>query len=44
MQPISGNTKVFGILADPIHHVKTPQAINRLFESSGFDEIGRAHV
>ena len=39
MQPISGNTKVFGILADPIHHVKTPQAINRLFESSGFDGV-----
>ena len=39
MRPISGNTRIFGILADPIHHVKTPQAINRLFESRGFDGV-----
>jgi shikimate dehydrogenase len=39
MPTISGNTKVFGILADPIHHVKTPQAIHRLFEARGFDGV-----
>ncbi|ROZ61379.1 shikimate dehydrogenase, partial [Ramlibacter sp. WS9] len=39
MHSISGNTRIFGILADPIHHVKTPQAINRLFESMGFDGV-----
>ena len=39
MHSISGNTRVLGILADPIHHVKTPQAINRLFESRGFDGV-----
>ena len=24
MHEITGRTRVFGILADPIHHVKTP--------------------
>ena len=36
---ISGNTRLFGILADPIHHVKTPHGINRLFEARGFDGV-----
>ena len=39
MTTISGRTRVFGILADPVHHVKTPQAINRLFEAQGFDGV-----
>ena len=29
MSEITGTTRIFGILADPIHHVKTPQGINR---------------
>jgi shikimate dehydrogenase len=38
-QEITGNTKVFGILADPIHHVKTPQGINRLLAEKSFDGV-----
>lgn len=36
---ITGDTKIFGILADPIHHVKTPQRINNHFRKVGFDGI-----
>lgn len=36
---ITGRTKVFGILADPIQHVKTPQEINRLFEQEAVDAV-----
>ncbi|MCW2102073.1 UNVERIFIED_ORG: shikimate dehydrogenase [Pseudomonas psychrophila] len=36
---ISGTTRVFAILADPIHHVQTPQAMNRLFSSMGLDQV-----
>lgn len=39
MQVITGNTQVFGILADPIHHVKTPQRINSYFAAEGFDGV-----
>jgi hypothetical protein len=39
MQEITGRTRVFGILADPIHHVKTPQALNALMEKRGFDGV-----
>ncbi len=39
MQVITGNTQVFGILADPIHHVKTPQRINSHLEAEGFDGV-----
>lgn len=39
MSDITGHTKVFAILADPIHHVKTPQGINRLFAAEGFDGV-----
>ena len=39
MNEITGNTKVFGILADPIHHVKTPQKINRLFAEKSVDGV-----
>ncbi|CAN5344354.1 shikimate 5-dehydrogenase [soil metagenome] len=36
---ISGTTRLFGILADPIHHVKTPQAINALMAGQGVDAV-----
>ncbi len=39
MQVITGNTQVFGILADPIHHVKTPQRINAHLVGEGFDGV-----
>ncbi len=39
MQIITGNTQLFAILADPIHHVKTPQRINSHFEAEGFDGV-----
>ncbi|QTG16940.1 shikimate dehydrogenase (plasmid) [Agrobacterium tumefaciens] len=34
---ISGKTRVFGILADPIYHVKTPQTMNAVFDGHGLD-------
>ncbi|QRG07374.1 shikimate dehydrogenase [Xanthobacter dioxanivorans] len=36
---ISGLTRVFGILADPIHHVKTPQMLNALMAREGRDGV-----
>ncbi|MFD0860434.1 shikimate dehydrogenase family protein [Roseovarius aquimarinus] len=39
MSQITGNTKLYGILADPIHHVKTPQVMNRLFAEEGHDGV-----
>lgn len=39
MTTISGRTRVFGILGDPIHQVKTPQFINPLFASQGLDAV-----
>lgn len=39
MPEISGHTQVFGILADPIHQVKTPQAFNALMARRGFDGV-----
>jgi hypothetical protein len=39
MHEITGRTRIFGILADPIHHVKTPQALNALMEKRGFDGV-----
>ncbi len=39
MTDITGNTRVYGILADPIHHVKTPQVMNRLFDEIGHDGV-----
>lgn len=39
MHIITGNTQIFGILADPIHHVKTPQRINSHLEAEGFDGV-----
>jgi shikimate dehydrogenase len=37
--PITGRTRLFGILADPIHHVRAPQAINAVFAQRGFDGV-----
>lgn len=39
MREITGHTRVFGILADPIQQVKTPQALNALMEKRGFDGV-----
>lgn len=39
MNEITGTTKLFGILADPIHHVKTPQRMNAHFEQLGYDGV-----
>jgi shikimate dehydrogenase len=39
MNQITGATRVYAILADPIHHVKTPQGINSLFQQAGVDAV-----
>ena len=39
MKEITGNTQVFGIMADPIHHVKAPPKINRLFAEKSIDGV-----
>lgn len=39
MTEISGRTRVWGILADPIHHVKTPQALNAMMRERGVDGV-----
>lgn len=39
MNTITGKTRLYAIVADPIHHVKTPQAINRLMEERGYDGV-----
>ncbi len=39
MIPISGHTRIFGILADPIHHVRTPQVMNAAFAAAGADAV-----
>jgi shikimate dehydrogenase len=39
MREITGHTKIWGILADPIHHVKTPQVANALMETRGVDGV-----
>jgi len=36
---ISGATRLLGIVADPIAHVRTPQAINRLLAERGVDAV-----
>ena len=36
---ISGKTKIFFMLADPIGHVRTPEVINPMFEARGIDAI-----
>lgn len=39
MNTITGKTRLYAIVADPIHHVKTPQAINRLMAERGTDGV-----
>ena len=39
MSEISGHTRIWGILADPIAHVKTPQMINRVAQERGVDGV-----
>ncbi len=36
---VTGTTRIWGILADPIHHVQTPQALNALMGERGIDGI-----
>ncbi len=37
--PISGKTSVYGIIADPIGHVRGPTIFNPLFEKLGMDAV-----
>jgi len=37
--PISGATRVYGIIADPIVQVRTPQALNEIFVEHGMDAV-----
>jgi shikimate dehydrogenase len=39
MREITGNTRIFGIIADPVHHVKTPQGINAVLARRGLDGV-----
>jgi len=39
VREITGTTRIFGVLADPIHHVKAPQLINALFAAHDFDGV-----
>ncbi len=39
MATITGATRVFGILADPIAHVRTPALFNALLEEAGVDGV-----
>lgn len=36
---ITGHTRLLAIVADPIHHVKTPQRINKLLRAQGVDAV-----
>ena len=36
---ISGKTKVFGCIADPIDHVRAPSVFNPLFEKYDVDAV-----
>ncbi len=36
---ITGHTRFLAIVADPIHHVKTPQRINTLLRAHGIDAV-----
>jgi shikimate dehydrogenase len=36
---ISGNSRVFMIIADPVFHLKTPQAFNQRFQNDGVDAV-----
>ena len=39
MPDVTGHTRLFGILADPIHHVKTPQVMHEVFARHGIDGV-----
>ncbi|HYD31103.1 MAG TPA: shikimate dehydrogenase [Azospirillaceae bacterium] len=39
MPEITGATRLVGIVADPIAHVRTPQSLNRLFAVRGIDAV-----
>lgn len=39
MTEISGHTRVYAILADPVHHVLTPQKLNVLMRERGHDGV-----
>ncbi len=39
MTNITGDTRLYAILADPIHHVKTPQSMNLLFKERGVNAV-----
>ena len=39
MAEVSGHTRIWGILADPISHVKTPQMINQVAAERGVDGV-----
>ncbi|MFS8039109.1 shikimate dehydrogenase family protein [Xanthobacter sp. AM11] len=39
MVEITGTTRLYGILADPIHHVKTPQMLNAFMAQEGIDGV-----
>lgn len=36
---ITGRTRIYGILADPIYHVKTPQVMAEVFRHHGLDAV-----
>lgn len=36
---IGGKTKLFGLVGHPVAHVRTPQAMNALFEQNGLDAV-----
>lgn len=36
---ITGHTRLYGIVANPIHHIKTPQEMNSLFAAIGHDGV-----
>jgi len=39
MTDISGHTRIYGILADPVHHIRTPQRLNALMRERGHDGV-----
>lgn len=39
MWEITGHTKIYTILADPVHHVKTPQVMNHYLRSRNVDGV-----
>lgn len=39
MNPITGTTQIFGLLAHPIHHVKTPALLNQIFRERRSDAV-----